>query len=247
MLTLLRLLLILAILPTSSALAAIVCGSATTSTTEADPQTVTFSPDAGSNRIVIVAGSMRDSTNPTNTVNGVSSSGGGTWTQYALDANAGSPPARSYIYYSTNFTSGSQTISIDYTIASPTQGTVGVFTCTGVDTASPWRATRTTASGSGTSGSMNVSSALGDVVIDVLSLSGSTGDALTIGAGQTSKFNLSNGGVNLIAGSSTEDGAATVTMSWSWANSRPWVSVGGSLKEAVIAAVTRNRGAVILP
>lgn len=229
------------------AFAAISCGTATTNTTEGDPQTIVFTPDAGSNRIVVVAIAVRDSTNPTNTINGVSSNLGGTWTQYALASNGGTPPARAAIYYSTNFASGSQTLSVDYTIASPTQGTIGVYTCTGVDTVSPWRASATTGSGSGTSGSINVSSAVGDVVVDVLALSGSTGDALTIGAGQTSKYNLSNGGVNLIAGASTEDGAATTTMSWSWVNSRPWVSVGGSLKEAAVAASVRNRGAVLLP
>lgn len=184
---------------------------------------------------------MRDGTNPTNTVNAVSSSGGGTWTQYALEANGASPPARASIYYSTDFADGSQTLSVDYTLASPAQGTVGVFTCTGVNTSSPWRAVRTTDTGTATSGSISVTSAAGELVVDVLSLSGNTGDSLTVGANQTEKVNLGNGGVNLFTGSSTEPGAASVTMSWSWVNSRGWVSVGGSLQPAASTAYLPQR------
>lgn len=239
-------LLVLTVLLPHPVWAAVVCGTATTSVTEADPQTVTFTPDAGSNRIVVVVGGVRDSTNPTNTINGVSSSAGGTWTQYALDANGASPVARAYIYYSTDFADGSQTISVDYTIASPTQGTVGVFTCTGVNTSNPWRATRTTNSGTATSGSMSVTSAANELVLDVISLSGAAGDTLAVGASQTEQFNLANGGDNLDTGSSTEAGAGSVTMSWSWTNSRPWVSVGGSLQEAIVSN-TRVRRVVELP
>lgn len=225
--------LVLLVFPAQSGWAQIACGTATTSVTEADPQTLVFTPDAGSDRIVIVAVSLRDSVNPTNAVSTVSSTGGGTWTIYAQEDNGGTPPARSAIIYSTDFTDGSQTLSVDYSLSSPSQGTIGAFTCTGVNTASPWRAARTTASGSATSGSMNVSSAVDDLVVDVLSLSGTTGDSLTIGASQTQKVNLSNGGVNLFTGASTEAGGATVAMSWSWVNSRPWVSVGGSLQPAI--------------
>jgi hypothetical protein len=232
---LLALLMLWGLLPGPS-WAVVSCGTAATSTTEADPQTLAFTPDAGSNRVAIIAVGWRDSVTPTNTVNGATSSAGGTWTQYDLQANPSSPASKVALFYSTDFADGAQTVSVDYSAGAPTQGTVGAFTCTGVNTASPWRDTSTTNSGTATSGSNVISSAVGDIVIDVLSLSGNTGDSLTVGAGQTEFFNLSNGGVNLFTGSSREAGAASVTMSWSWVNSRGWVSIGGSLVPAGTSA-----------
>jgi len=65
-------------------------------------------------------------------------------------------------------------------------------------------------------GGVTVSSATGEVVIDVLSINGNAG-AVTVGAGQTQRWSglTGTGDGNEFGAGSTEPGAASVTMSWS--------------------------------
>ena len=72
---------------------------------------------------------------------------------------------------------------------------------------------------------MAVTSAAGEIVIDTVYNSGT---ALTVGAGQTQRWNLAPGGEG--AGS-TEPGASTVTMSWSQPTGS-WVIGGVSVKSS---------------
>jgi hypothetical protein len=117
-----------------------------------------------------------------------------------------------------------------------------VFEARGVDSSSEANLFGTPASNgpaNGTSASVDVGSAAGQVVIDLLGKVGGTG--LTVGAGQTqlgttqvtSWFDLS---------SSYEAGAATVTMSWSWTTSVSKGIAGVSLKPGVVSQVKKASG-----
>jgi len=86
---------------------------------------------------------------------------------------------------------------------------VGVTTFTGVDQTTPLGTCSTSASGS-----VTVSSAVGELVFDTVV---SKDSAISVGGGQTQRWNLSRAGSGGTAygGGSTEPGAASVTMSWS--------------------------------
>lgn len=82
----------------------------------------------------------------------------------------------------------------------------------------------TSAEGSSTTPSLTVSSAAGNLVIDMVGAIAGSG---TVGAGQTERFDLaSGGGVDM---GSEEAGAASVSMDWTLNTSGNWVQLGGSL------------------
>lgn len=94
--------------------------------------------------------------------------------------------------------------------------------------------TAATASGTSTTPSVNVSSAAAEIVIDNLSIVHS--GTLTVGAGQTQRWNaIGAGGFAKYAGS-TETGASTTTMSWSNSTSQAWAISAVPVKPVAAAA-----------
>jgi hypothetical protein len=217
--------------------AAVVCGTATTdSTSAADPSTLAYTPDAGADRVVLVHVAIRDSDANNAVVNGVTSSAGGTWTLYGSTTEESSTAdIGSYVFYSTDFADGAQTLTADYSGALLT-GFMAAYTCTGVRTASPFRGAATTsgASTNATSVSIDIASAVNDLVVDFVNVGSlNAGLSPTIGAGQTQIYNAASGGDNLDSMSSSEPGInGNVTMSWSAGTTEAWASVGGSLVPA---------------
>lgn len=237
----------LLVLTTSPAWAAIVCGNEVSVGNQplSDPQTLAFTPDAGSNRVAIVAVAF-DDIDADNTTASVSSSAGGTWTQYAVVVEeAGSSDLVSYLFYSTDFADGAQTLSVDFSTGI-TWGMVAAYTCTGVRTSNPWRGAATTGTANGSSTiSISVPSAVGDLVIDnVVIKTLGAGESPTEGGGQTNLYNVTSANDNGdMAGSSEPGASGNVTMSWSWSGtSERWSSVGGSLVPARAAG-----SAIIFP
>lgn len=88
--------------------------------------------------------------------------------------------------------------------------------------------TAASATGTGTGPTVNVTSATGEVVVDVLS--GNENDIIdgvrTPGAGQTERRWASSADGNQAVACSTEAGAATTTMSWTIDSSAGWIIVG---------------------
>ncbi len=84
-----------------------------------------------------------------------------------------------------------------------------------------------TAVGAGTAPSVVASSATGEIVADTLTCSSGAGRTITVGAGQTQRWNLQTGtsGADEISGGSTEAGAASVTMSWTISSSETWAII----------------------
>jgi hypothetical protein len=87
--------------------------------------------------------------------------------------------------------------------------------------------TPASASGISTTASVNVTSAVGDLVIDSLSYWNNTASTFSVGTGQTQIYHVSIDG-SWKGGSSRENGASSVTMSWS-GNSSDWILVSVSL------------------
>ena len=123
------------------------------------------------------------------------------------------------------------TYDVDIVFSGSTDGnTAGVMTFTGVDQSDPLS---TFASGNGSSessGLVKISSATDELVYGVIAIDDATDYDVSVGAGQTEDWDLHNSDVN--GGGSTEAGAATVGMTWSWSGSDDWAAGGVSIKAA---------------
>jgi hypothetical protein len=96
----------------------------------------------------------------------------------------------------------------------------GVMTITGVNQTTPL-GTFVGANGSSAGpATVDVSSATNELVFDTVSCETCT--SLTVGGGQTERWNLSQSGQSAMGAGSTESGAATVTMSWTLGSSDYW-------------------------
>jgi hypothetical protein len=124
------------------------------------------------------------------------------------------------------------TANIVVTLSAAKNVAAGAVSFFGVDQSTP---VGSLASGSGNSTTANVtvSSAAGEVVLDAVSANGDA-ISLTAGAGQTQRYNTGTGtaGGNVRAGGSTEQGAPTVTMSWTLGASKPWSIFAVSIRPA---------------
>lgn len=96
-----------------------------------------------------------------------------------------------------------------------------------------------TGPGSGTSVSIDVTSAVGQSVIDFMAKVGGT--SLVVGAGQT-QLGTTQVTSWFDCSASYEDGATTVTMSWSWTTSASRGSGGVGLKPGITSQVKKASG-----
>ena len=104
----------------------------------------------------------------------------------------------------------------------------GAMAFTGIDQLSPVRSTAT-ASGAGTSSSVTVASAVGDLVVNTVG----QGNSITApGAGQTQQFlhNVDSSNTLNNSAGSTAPGAASVTMTWTFGSTDEWQTISSSLR-----------------
>ena len=118
------------------------------------------------------------------------------------------------------------------TLADPEDLAGGAVSFTGVEQGTPVGGTAS-ARATGTTASVMIASAPGEVVIDTVAARGNA-LAVTAGGGQAPQWNLGTGaaGNDIIDGGSTEPGAASVTMSWTLTVSRSWAVCAASLRAA---------------
>ena len=112
---------------------------------------------------------------------------------------------------------------------SPDDIFVGGMSFTGVDQTTPMDTEASTYENWGSSVSVDVSSAVNDWVIDNVHVTGNY--VITEGAGQTNRWEQEQVS-GQSAGGSTEAGATTVTMSWSWPTDTAATIVGCSINPA---------------
>lgn len=122
---------------------------------------------------------------------------------------------------------GAQTVTVNFG-GSNGNSSLAVVTATSVDQTTPF-GTAATATGNSTTPSVAVSAATDDLVVDNVVYVG-TG-AATAGAGQTGRTANTNVGTEFGHATSTEAGAATVTMSWTIATAN-WAIGGIAFKAA---------------
>ncbi len=141
-----------------------------------------------------------------------------------LDNGVGS----SAVFYLVAPNTGSGTVTV--TIDNAVECAGNSISFTGVDQSTPI-GTHATATGTG-SPSVIVSSAVNDLVADFFGI-GTGAGSFTPGAGQTSRYieQVGTASGNHTAGSSTEAGAASVTMDWT-TNSDSYSTTGVPIKPA---------------
>lgn len=125
--------------------------------------------------------------------------------------------------------SGTKLIKVTYSASAAV--TTGSASYSGVDQTTPFNAASPeSAAGTTATATVNITSAVGELVIDSVNDNENAPDTLVVGGGQTTISNISVG-TNTAGACSEEAGAASVTMSWSGLTlSAPWAIVGVSLK-----------------
>ena len=127
--------------------------------------------------------------------------------------------ARIAIYKLVNPPSGTANVVVNFSTPPDKGAVVNVTTYTGVDQTTPL-GTFATQQANSTNPTVNVTSAAGELVYDVVSI---RNQPVTVTAGQTQRWNI-NSGSEITGAGSTEPGAATTTMNWT-AASTDW-SIG---------------------
>ena len=117
---------------------------------------------------------------------------------------------------------GTHNVVVTFSANLAQEGFAGVVTFTGVDQTTPL-GTFSSAENDGTTATVNVSSAIGELVFGVVATEYAS--SLTVGAGQTEywKINIDNS----FGAGSTEIGAAIVTISWALTGSGDHWAIGG--------------------
>ena len=185
----------------------------------------------GNNLILIVGISARGSNHPSAiTYNAVGMT-------KLDDVTTLSPQITVQLWYLIDPATGSNSISVTHAGTPEIAG--GAMSFTGVHQVSPF-GTQVKTSGDAGSGSVNVSSAAGQLVVDVFAREDD--EAITVGAGQTERVNIvstrASGTENVALGMSHEPGAATIAMGWSWAaGNREFATIGVPIKGAFIPQV----------
>lgn len=114
----------------------------------------------------------------------------------------------------------------------------GAVDFTGVDQTTPF-GTPATATGTAATITVNISSATGELVVDAVKSFRTGNTALSPGANQTEHVDINSGATDSHA-VSTEAGAATVTMSWTYTDGTltdySWATAGVSLKPSAGAS-----------
>ena len=111
--------------------------------------------------------------------------------------------------------------------------TAGAATFTNVNQTTPF-GTAVTNSGTSTTASLGVSSAVGELVFNTVDADGddTTSPTLTVGGGQTQIWQVDSSGSTRGVGGTKAGASGTVTNTWTLSSSENWASAGVSIKPA---------------
>lgn len=197
--------------------------------------TASFAVTANPNRAALLA----LSTNNGNNITGITASLGGVNAVAVPGADSGATAQRVLMFSVTAPPSGSQTATVSWT--GNADGTFGAVTASGVDQNTPVT-NGTSASGSGATTSVTITSNAGDLTVDAVEVA--QGAALTAPT-QTPRWNVNSSGNQTGAGS-TGPGSGTATHQWTNLGAT-WVAVGANFKALILAAPQLGRQSYVMP
>ena len=194
-------------------------------------RTTTITVPAGTNRLIVVNVSLRNSAGES-VASVVSNVGGALTLKTSVEASA--TEARAELWYLIGPSTGVHVITV--TFSADVRSIVSSHCYRNVHQSVPFGTAATASELAGSTGetaTVDATSAVGELVIDVLARVDI--DAITAGAGQTEMVNTVTtdeiASLNIRAGVSREDGAATVTMSWALAGGlHSWALLAIGLK-----------------
>lgn len=207
-----------------------------TEVTDTNPLTIPITVSSGAKALVVlVTVDSSADINPVASYNGVSM---GAAIAEVLGAGDAQPAA---IFVIANPTTGSHDVTVSRDISTQDHLAVTVYTLQGdVDTAT-LTSSPVTANGATIAAlSVNVTSAAKDFVVDVISINESISN-LAPDAGQTEQSDHNAGGVGgTHQGTSTEPGASTVAMGWTWTSNSSRVGLAAvNIKSTAAPAAVR--------
>lgn len=140
--------------------------------------------------------------------------------------------ARASLWYLLNPPTGSGSIIV--TMSASASFVAGATSYTGVNQSNPL-GTPATNNNTGTTATLNITSATNELVVDVIARRGDlTTNPIIAGSGQTQYWNTrtanNNANTGVTGGGSSKAGTGSVTMAWTWPSSRDWAIAGISLK-----------------
>lgn len=194
----------------------------------------------GTNRILVVGVSFRRSNSVT--VTGITYGSSSLIYILAADSTDQNTKYRAELYYLIAPTVGTAAITVSFSGTDDVEHAVGsglsftgVHQTTAIGTPNGAGGTKTTAP------SVTVSSATREVVVDTVAAKYKKILSLTVGAGQTERWNrtITAGSFGLIGAGSTEPGASSVTMSWTPIDFEQWAMVAVPLKPATSPTAVR--------
>jgi hypothetical protein len=210
--------------------------AASTSSTSANASSASWkhTVGAGDNRALVVGVALRNASSET--VSSITY-GGTSLTQVTSGSAANGTNVRVELWYLLAPAVGTDS-SIEVTLSGSTAFAAGGVTLTGVNQTTPFDSF-TSATGSSTAPSVSVSSAAGDVVIDIMGCVDTP--TVTIGASQTLQWTAASPGTpstdQATGAQSVEGGAASVTMSHTLSSSQAWAIGAVSINPASATAV----------
>ena len=137
--------------------------------------------------------------------------------------------AITYIFYLVDPPTGTANVVVTFNgnLGGNNAGIVGVVTYANVDPLDPV-GTYASSAGNSISPSLSVTSAINQVVFDVISVNNQ--NITAAGGGQTSRWNINSGGNVRGAGSTKAGSASSTTMTWAIAGSTRWSMSGVAIK-----------------
>lgn len=132
-------------------------------------------------------------------------------------------------FYLKSATAGTNSVSVTWDSV-PLSYVLTMITCEQVDQTTPIASSNTATGTTGTTATVDCSSAAGQLVVDFVAVDGN-GGGLTAGSGQT-MLDQDISDATLAAGSSYEAGATTVTMSHTFASNDDWATICAALTPA---------------
>ena len=194
--------------------------------TSSNASTITLSHTTGSgtDRLLVVGIDIKENISVTSVTYG-----GVNLTLAGVANNAGN--ARAEIWYLKMPATGTADVVVNITGNSDI--VIGAATYNGVNQTTPL-GTFVSNTGSTITSSVIASSASGEWVFDTMAVRDAS--SITVGAGQTQQWN--NGFANFRGGSSTEPGAASVTMSWTLDVAKNWAIAAVPIKAAATGPTT---------
>jgi hypothetical protein len=216
-------------------------GSASTGaqTNGLSPLTISYTINAGTNLVLYVGAGVDSNAdrNPTATYNGVAM----TLVGETIGGASAQPTA---LFRTINPATGTHDVVISTDFANANDHIVGIVQCfNDVDQTTPEINTVTRTSGASTTSSLDVTSSVGSLVIDVINMNSQAAvsdfaaDASQATIGESVSDGTSNG---MGLGMSSEAGAATTTMSWSFVSASRVGHIATSLNAPAVATTPMN-------